>query len=75
MGSTFTWDDAFAYAEANIARICTEQGITVRINDPSILAESARLLRIGKVHADAARVECPGAGYRWENDDRADVRA
>lgn len=53
----FTREDARRYAEANIARICAEQGITVAITDPELLARSAAMLRVGKKRADAARIE------------------
>lgn len=53
----FTREDARRYAKENIARICAEQGITVAITDPALLARSAAILRIGKERYDAARVE------------------
>lgn len=54
---TFTRDDSRRYAKENIARICAEQGITVEIKDPSIIAVSASILRVGKDNLDAARIK------------------
>lgn len=61
---TFTRDDSRRYAKENIARICAEQGITVEIKDPSIIAVSASILRVGKDNLDAARIEDTGARSR-----------
>jgi hypothetical protein len=59
--SVNSWDDAFAYAGSVIEQRCAEQGITVGIQDPEMIARSVYLLRIGKRDRDAVRIEV-GAG-------------
>lgn len=53
----FTREDSRRWVKENIARICAEQGITVEIKDPVLLAKSASILRVGKERLDAARIE------------------
>jgi hypothetical protein len=53
----FTREDSRRWAKENIARICAEQGITVEIKDPVLLAKSASILRVGKERLDAARIK------------------
>lgn len=59
-----TRDEAKLYAKANIDRICAEQGVTVKILDPTLIAISINLLRIGKRNLDAIRLEVPPAAPR-----------
>jgi hypothetical protein len=54
---TFTWEQAWAYVDEVLEREWAEQGITVRITDPSQLALTAQLLRAGKGQLHATRVE------------------
>ncbi len=49
----YTEEDARAYAKANIARICAEQGVTVKIQDPALVAYTVEMLRIGKRQREA----------------------
>jgi len=53
----FTAEDSRRWAKENIARICAEQGITVAITDPALIARSARILRVGKQRCEAARIK------------------
>jgi hypothetical protein len=53
----FTREDARRHAKENIARICAEQGITVAVTDPELIARLASGLRVGKQRADAARIK------------------
>lgn len=53
----YTREDARRYAEENIARICAEQGITVEIKDPVLIAHIVSGLRVGKERYDAARIK------------------
>lgn len=72
----FTREDSRRYAEANIERICAEQGITVAITDPETIALTISLLRIGKQRHDALRVEEPPARpARRKNTNPRQVRA
>lgn len=57
----YTRDDARRYAKANIARICAEQGISIAIKDPELIAQLVSGLRLGKQRADAARVKAGAA--------------
>ncbi len=53
---SYTRDQAYADARRNIARICEEQGLTVRITDPALLAVAASILRSGKERYDRERL-------------------
>lgn len=61
MAHEFSDADARAYVDANIERWCAEQGITVAITDPSLIAYATQMLRVGKERADAVRVEARGS--------------
>lgn len=69
----FTREDARRYAEENIERICAEQGITVEITDPEIIARSAAILRVGKQRSDAARIKGRAAHPNRVNKNGSDV--
>ena len=71
---TYSREDSRRYARENIDRICAEQGITVAITDPSLLATTAKFLRIGKDRLNAARVELPPRTRRRRNENVSNVR-
>ena len=55
----FGWDDAWNYVEGVIEQECAEQGMSVRITDPSQLAFASQLLRAGKRHRQTTWIEPP----------------
>lgn len=59
-----TWDEAFAYVDKVLERECAEQGITVAITDPVLIAQTNQLLRAGKANLDALGVEVRPAPTR-----------
>lgn len=52
-----TREQAMAYMNANIGRLCAEQGISVEITDPELIALSVRLLSIGRRNEDSLRLK------------------
>lgn len=52
-----TWEEAFAYADSVLEAECAQQGITVEITDPQIIATSVALLRTGKRNHHTLRIE------------------
>lgn len=54
-----SWEHARRYAQANIDRICAEQGITVEITDAELVETTIRLLRSGKANNQPIGIEVP----------------
>lgn len=54
---SFTRQAAREYARNNIARICADQGTTVALTDPTLIAYTAEMLRVGKRQLHPVRVE------------------
>lgn len=71
---SYNREESRRYAKENIARICAEQGLTVAITDPELIARSAAMLRVGKERADAARIEERAAKQHRVHKNRRDMR-
>lgn len=51
------WKEMCDYADSVVGDMCAAQGIPVKITDPSVLAATVALLRIGKRNHEARLAE------------------
>ncbi len=72
-GTGMTWDEAFAYVGRVLEQECAEQGMTVAITDPVLIAQTNQLLRAGKANLDALGVEVRPAPTRRRRSNLQDV--
>lgn len=59
-----TWEEAMKYAAGVIDNECADQGVSVGISDPNLLALSVHLMRIGQQNFNALRLEVAPAAAR-----------
>lgn len=50
-----TWQEAIAYADSTIDKLCADQGIPVEVSDPAVIALTVRYLKLGKLRHESDR--------------------